>query len=418
MFSHCEGYRIEGGVTDGETNWNNNFNQNNNNNDNNKVMASIYKQQFYGKPHKTFMSLSSPNGPILVCIKKVGNSSDDFYLLVCTEKGFEEVRANKDSLQKSKTTRSFLKMRPTSLNVITSVRPELTKVPLCKVTDKSIQEELVKVCEPEFNKVIKSALLYCKESQRDDNDMLKNISSNVSQEYNDFLNFLGEKVELKDFSKFNGGLDIKNNSHGTHSIYSQINDVEVMYHVATMLPFFPSDPKQSERRKLISLDRVVIIFNDGSKPMSPNCIKSKSTQIIILIQPIKNFVGNSKTTIGISNDENRVVGEQPSPSLTTTTTTTTTTSPTINSNSPTPSNKIKYRVSISNRDEVPNYGPPLPDPPIFEKDDSFRNFLYQKMVGGAASLRNTPAFTSKNSEKASALINVISKYSTKGMEQI
>lgn len=55
-----------------------------------------------------------------------------------------------------------------------------------------------------------------------------------------------------------------------------------MYHVATMLPFFPSDPKQSERRKLISLDRVVIIFNDGSKPMSPNCIKSKSTRMYIL----------------------------------------------------------------------------------------------------------------------------------------
>ncbi|EGC36856.1 hypothetical protein DICPUDRAFT_46913 [Dictyostelium purpureum] len=389
MFSPCQGYRIEG-LTDGDSNWSNQPVD-----PNLKVMPSIYRQNFYGKPHKTYMSYYSPLGPTSISVKK---EKDEYYLLICTEKGFEEVRVPKATVYRP-TGRKVLGMKPKSLHVITSVRPELTNYNLSKVAGKNIQDELLKVYEPEFSKVMKVGILYCKDGHHDENEMLKNISVNSSPEYIEFLNFLGEKVELKDFKNYSGGLDITNNSSGTHSIFSKYKDVEIMYHVSTMLPFFPSDPKQTERRKHICNDRIVIVFNDGKQAYNPNCIKSKNTQIIILVQPIKPI---ENSTIGISNDERKCDDTTPisSPVINNPG------SPNINSSG------TRYKVSIANKNEVPGYGPALPDAPVFNKDEAFRNFLYEKMIAGASSLRNSPVFTGKaQSDKAAVFLNIINKYS-------
>ncbi|KAF2076369.1 hypothetical protein CYY_002326 [Polysphondylium violaceum] len=418
MFSYSQGFRVEG-LTDGDENWKSVAPVD----PNLKQIPSIYRQHFYGRPHKTYMSYYSPLGPISMSIKE---EKDGYNVLIYTEKGFETLQVPLWSVKRN-WYRLLLGMKPTSFHLITSIRPELIEFNLSRVSGKNIQDELLKVYEPEFSKVMKVGVLYCKEGQTEESEMLLNIGTTASPEYNEFLNWLGEKVELKDFPNYNGGLDTTFGNTGTHSIYTKYNDVEIMYHVSTMLPFFPSDLKQIERKKHLGNDRIMIVFSDGKQPYNPGCVKSKQTQIIIMIQPIKdNVVGMSTSSIAISTPMSPKVSSDnkdeintpyepesdnstPIPSDSATTTTTTASKPGV----------TRYTISIANKTDVPNYGPSLPNPPIFNKDDNFRQFLYEKMIAGAESLRNSPVFVNKTQrEKNVVFLDIINKYARKPPPQI
>jgi hypothetical protein len=40
--------------------------------------------------------------------------------------------------------------------------------------------------------------------------------------------------------------------------------------------------------------------------------------------------------------------------------------------------KTMYRLSVSSKDGVPPFGPEIPEPAVFEKNDVFRDFLLCK----------------------------------------
>jgi RAP1 GTPase activating protein 1 len=50
-----------------------------------------------------------------------------------------------------------------------------------------------------------------------------------SKEFIEFLGILGEFVELKGFSGYAGGLDVKREATGKHSVYTTFQGVEIMY---------------------------------------------------------------------------------------------------------------------------------------------------------------------------------------------
>lgn len=92
----------------------------------------------------------------------------------------------------------------------------------------------------------------------------------------EFLETIAEKVELKGFKKFNGGLDTSHDLHGEclnerridqpvgkHSYYTEFSSAKIMFHVSPMIPATPKDPS---RKRHIGNDIVVIIFREeGSK---------------------------------------------------------------------------------------------------------------------------------------------------------
>ena len=106
----------------------------------------------------------------------------------------------------------------------------------------------------------------------------------LSPEYEEFLEFLGEKIQLKGWDKYRGGLDVKSkvffytnfgvslssitsaplinkdDTTGTHSIYTVHCGLSIMFHVATMIPFTAGDEQQVERKRHLGNDIVVIVF--------------------------------------------------------------------------------------------------------------------------------------------------------------
>ena len=65
-----------------------------------------------------------------------------------------------------------------------------------------------------------------------------------SPAFSAFLNTLAPCVPLAGFAGFRGGLDAKRGQTGVFSHHIHAGDVQIMFHVATLLPFDPSDPQQ------------------------------------------------------------------------------------------------------------------------------------------------------------------------------
>ena len=128
----------------------------------------------------------------------------------------------------------------------------------------------------------KFGILYAKEGQTKEEDFLSNTKG--SEEYDDFLVFLGEKINLKGWNSFragkkkiliwkikflfsslislNLGLDVKNGSTGEISLFTSYQNNPIMFHVSTMLPY-SKEKQQLERKRHICNDLVLLVFQEG-----------------------------------------------------------------------------------------------------------------------------------------------------------
>lgn len=55
---------------------------------------------------------------------------------------------------------------------------------------------------------------------------------------------LGKRIELKGFKGFLGGLDSERKLTGEYSVFTEFQNLEVMFHVAPLLPYTPNDSQQ------------------------------------------------------------------------------------------------------------------------------------------------------------------------------
>eukprot|EP01102_Stenamoeba_stenopodia_P004009 TRINITY_DN1414_c0_g1_i2.p1 TRINITY_DN1414_c0_g1~~TRINITY_DN1414_c0_g1_i2.p1 ORF type:complete len:217 (+),score=47.39 TRINITY_DN1414_c0_g1_i2:218-868(+) len=136
-------------------------------------------------------------------------------------------------------------------------------------------------------KTLKFGVLYCKDNQTED-EMFGNVYDGIDRNHLDaFLNILGDRIILEGWNKFRGGLDVKNNTTGKHSIFTSFRDHEIMFHISTMLPYNASDKQHLERKRHLGNDIVVIVFKEGNKSeFSPNLMRSQFNHIFAVV----NFV--------------------------------------------------------------------------------------------------------------------------------
>ena len=57
--------------------------------------------------------------------------------------------------------------------------------------------------------------------------------------------------------------------------------------------------------------------------------------------------------------------------------------------------KTFYNLSVICKEDVPAFGPIIPNPPVFEKGTQFRNFLFTKLINAELAAYDAPAFTEK-----------------------
>ncbi|XP_041363648.1 tuberin-like isoform X2 [Gigantopelta aegis] len=117
----------------------------------------------------------------------------------------------------------------------------------------------------------------------------KAILSNMygSERYVSFIQRLGDLISLKDVNQnrvFLGGLELGADGQFTYSW--QDESMQVIFHVATLMPNRESDPNCNAKKLHIGNDFVTIVYNDSGEDYTIGTIKGQFNYVNIVIRPL------------------------------------------------------------------------------------------------------------------------------------
>ena len=222
----------------------------------------------------------------------------------------------------------------------------------------------------------KFGLVYCAPGQDSERSFLANESG--SADFDEFCEFIGEKITLQDFPGYSGGLSKMSGLSGEHTIYTKYGsaaeeqEIEIVFHVSTMLPNNPNDPQKIEKKRHIGNDFIVLLFkeaNDENDVIDVSTFLSKFNHIFIVVNPVK---------------------EEGMPT--------------------------RYRVTVAANDDIRPFPPfiPLRTGNVFEKNEEFRDWLLMKLVNAERSALNIPLVRGGNmNSRTDKLVTIIAKSSKK-----
>uniref|UniRef100_A0A8C1LNM8 RAP1 GTPase activating protein 2b n=1 Tax=Cyprinus carpio TaxID=7962 RepID=A0A8C1LNM8_CYPCA len=216
---------------------------------------------------------------------------------------------------------------------------------------------IVNYDEHELNNTFKFGVIYQKFGQTSEEELFGNNEETPA--FTEFLRVLGDCVELQDFKGFRGGLDVSHGQTGSQSVYTVFRGQELMFHISTKLPYTEGDTQQVQRKRHIGNDIVAAVFQEDPTPFVPDMIASNFLHAFILVQ-VEN-PGTDDTT---------------------------------------------YKVSVTAREDVPQFGPPLPSPPIFKKGPEFREFLLTKLINAELACYRSSRFAKLERTRTELLDNL------------
>ncbi|KAF4087696.1 hypothetical protein AMELA_G00073430 [Ameiurus melas] len=194
-------------------------------------------------------------------------------------------------------------------------------------------------------------------------DILSN--NEESEEFKHFLSILGQTVKLRGFTGFRGGLDVSHGQTGSEAVFTSFHGREIMFHVSTKLPFTDGDTQQLQRKRHIGNDIVAIVYQEGRTPFLCDVISSHFLHCFIAVRRVKRENGADGGDGGA------------------------------------------FQVSITAREDVPPFGPPLPNPPIFTEGSVFREFLLTKLINAEISCYRAERFSKLELRTRSSLLEAL-----------
>ncbi|XP_073497567.1 signal-induced proliferation-associated 1-like protein 3 isoform X2 [Phyllobates terribilis] len=315
--------------------------------------ARYFQDYFHGKgtEHCNYFGIDEKLGPVAVSLKrdKLDESKDHGpqyqYRIILRTSELVTLRGmiHEDSVP-STAKHGTVRGLPLK-DVLEAVIPELNIHCLRLAMNSSkVTEQLLKLDEQGLCRKHKVGILYCKAGQSSEEEMYNNESAGPA--FEEFLSLLGEKVCLRGFTKYAAQLDTKTDSTGTHSLYTNYQDYEIMFHVSTMLPYTPNNRQQLLRKRHIGNDIVTVIFQEpGALPFTPQNIRSHFQHVFIIVR-----------------------AHEPC------------------------TETVCYRVAVTRSKDVPPFGPPIPSGVTFRKSDVFRDFLLAKVINAENAAHKSDKF--------------------------
>uniref|UniRef100_A0A0N5AW08 Rap-GAP domain-containing protein n=1 Tax=Syphacia muris TaxID=451379 RepID=A0A0N5AW08_9BILA len=330
-----------------------------------------YRHCFFGRPHLNYMGVDESGDPVVISVIRenpsrsfTGAESFALYRLIVRLGYREPLRVSIPehfiSETADKSNRALLKelLDLTCPNINLN---HLHAVPLTK----SFEEALVSIDEQPIHRQHKIGVLYCGPEQCTELEMYNNETG--SKDFDDFLDFLGQRILLKGFTNYTGGLDTEKMTCGTHSIYAVYQSDEVMFHVSTLLPYSANNPQQLSRKRHVGNDMVTVVFQDkGALPFTPSSVLSQFQRVFIII----------RVNEGSGDD-------------------------------------VTYSMAVSRDEDLPSFGPVIPSCAIFQRSQEFRDFLLAKIINAEEAAARSPkfkAYAARN--RRESLRNLIHHYLT------
>ncbi|KAK3852845.1 hypothetical protein Pcinc_040581 [Petrolisthes cinctipes] len=131
----------------------------------------------------------------------------------------------------------------------------------------------------------KIGVLYVGPDQTTEQEILSNTVGSLR--YMFFIRGLGITLELGEVSQkevFLGGLDT-NGVDGTTVCVWHDKMMQVVFHIATMMPTKESDPKCIGKKRHIGNNYVTIVYNESGNPYNINTIKGQYNHAVVEVQP-------------------------------------------------------------------------------------------------------------------------------------
>ncbi|XP_053338234.1 rap1 GTPase-activating protein 1 isoform X3 [Clarias gariepinus] len=311
--------------------------------------AKIYRKHFMCKEHFNYYTMDSALGHLVFSVKYevIGDQEHLRLMLRSKLKTYHDVIPI-----------SCLTEFPNVVQMAKLVCEEVNVDRFCPVLYPKASRLIVTFDEHVISNNFKFGVIYQKFGQTVEEELFGN--NEESPAFVEFLEFLGEKVELHNFKGFRGGLDVTHGQTGTESVYYNFHNKEVMFHVSTKLPYTEGDMQQLQRKRHIGNDIVAIVFQDQNTPFVPDMIASNFLHAYIVVQ-----VENACT------------------------------------------DNVLYKVSVTARDDVPFFGPALPDPAIFKKGPEFHEFLYTKLINAEHACYKAEKFARLEERTRGALLETL-----------
>ncbi|XP_024080604.1 GTPase-activating Rap/Ran-GAP domain-like protein 3 isoform X2 [Cimex lectularius] len=308
-----------------------------------------YFKYFLGKLHQNYVGVDSEKVPFFLSVVLTDTNSQcvpQYRVILWKKTG-----AQKISL-------SYTPNKPMTVKQILSNFPNMEKLEKGpkEIFAPDVQKDLLLLEEQEGSVNFKFGCLYTRPGQVTDDEMFSNETGSV--EFERFTALLGDKIRLKGWDKYRGGLDVKGDMTGKYSVYTIYEGHEIMFHVSTLLPYSKDNKQQVERKRHIGNDIVNIVFVEGGPSemvnFNPSCIKSHFTHVFAVVS----YCAENSS----------------------------------------------YRLVVYSEESVPLFGPSLPCPSVFKDPSEFREFLLVKLINGEKATFNTPIFAQKRERTLDMLI--------------
>ncbi|XP_059620378.1 uncharacterized protein LOC132264278 [Phlebotomus argentipes] len=317
------------------------------------VEQETYEKHFYGTEHWNYFTNDEDLGPVILSIKQETlNGRDQFRILV---------RAISYTVHGLIPASCVFADRYNREEVVRSLGKEVNlNPPLTLGQLQDTPEELLKLDQVFIKSELKVGVIYIKENQYTEEEILENNDN--SPLFEEFLQLLGDKVRLKGFDKYKGGLDTVHDLTGLYSVHTNWRGIEIMFHVSTMLPYERHDVQKLQRKRHIGNDIVCVVFLEADNTLfSPACIKSHFLHTFILVRVSARI--KRKPT--------------------------------------------RYEVSVVTRDEVGAYKPYLWEQSVFVRDQMFREWILTKIVNGERASYSAPKFARMQERTRSQMLEDI-----------
>ncbi|XP_016361021.1 rap1 GTPase-activating protein 1-like [Sinocyclocheilus anshuiensis] len=311
--------------------------------------AKIYRKHFLGKEHFNYYTVDSALGHLVFSMKYdvIGDQEHLRLMLRTKMKTYHDVIPI-----------SCLTEFPNIVQMAKLICEEVNVDRFFPVLYPKASRLIITFDEHVISNNFKFGVIYQKFGQ------VSRMGSLISVSFftNDFLSFsrCSESLNMLSSTRFRGGLDVTHGQTGSESVYHNFHNKEIMFHVSTKLPFTEGDTQQLQRKRHIGNDIVAIMFQDENTPFVPDMIASNFLHAYVVVQ-VENAC----------------------------------------------SDNVLYKVSVTARDDVPFFGPPLPNPAIFKKGPEFHEFLLTKLINAEYACYKAEKFAKLEERTRSALLETL-----------
>lgn len=149
----------------------------------------------------------------------------------------------------------------------------------------AVRSELIKWEAQERQTGYKYGILLAKEGETTEEEIY-NGSATTTPLFEAFLSTLGDRVDLIGYTGYAGGLDCKYGRTGQQSLKTCLDDSNVMFHVASMIPATSSEGNIAKKRH-IGNDMGVVIFKEGNEDLDVGAFRTQFNHFFIVVRPIR-----------------------------------------------------------------------------------------------------------------------------------